>query len=60
MVKAKTITINGKSLTISEAKKTRDKILKGFVLGAWDKERNKEMWEEYEMIHEELRKIGEY
>jgi hypothetical protein len=56
MVKPKTITINGKSLTISEAKKTRDKILKGFRLGAWDKEKHKRMWEEYEMIHEELRK----
>lgn len=55
-MKPKTITIDGKTLTIAEAKRRRQQLGKGFALGMFDKFRHAKAYKEYMKIGELLNK----
>ncbi len=54
-MKQKTVIIGGKEISIKDAKKRRDQIDKGFVLGMFDREKHKKSWDELSEILEALR-----
>jgi len=54
-MKQKTVIVGGKEISIKDAKKRRDQIDKGFVIGAFDQERHKKAWRELTEILEALK-----
>lgn len=59
-MKPKTIIINGKELSVAEARRTRDKLARAFALGAFTQERHREHWRQWEVLVAKLREINEY
>ena len=54
-MKQKTVIVGGKEISIKDAKKRRDQIDRGFIIGAFDQERHKKAWRELTEILEALK-----
>ena len=59
-MKPKTIQIDGKEISVAEAKRTRDALARGFALEAFTKETHREHWRQWEVLVAKLREINEY
>lgn len=58
--KPKFIKIDGKEVSVAEAKRTRDALARGFALEAFTKEIHMEHWRQWKVLVDKLREINEY
>ncbi len=59
-MKPKEIIIDGKTVSVQDAKRTRDALARGFALEAFTKESHREHWRKWEELVSKLREINEY